>query len=201
RVSVPERHYIIIPCRSLRWRQSNEMVWMREHNQVIARRAWDIVFDINRNKHDVLPNGSLLVKDLSLTDSGEYYCNGDMVADVEVLTGTDYHVSAGRTISLPCRVSDKLKQKWMFRKNRRSMRTVILLKYKNGTVTKEIYDPENRFMTSNFELRIFNLQPTDAGEYFCNGVKTASLTVTAGIYIYYYLLIFFNFLFHGADRL
>ncbi|XP_018609870.1 uncharacterized protein LOC108935603 [Scleropages formosus] len=178
RISVPEGHYIIIPCSSPQWRKSDHMIWRFGDNQVIGKRSWDIVFDINRRKYDLLPDGSLLVKVLRPENSGEYYCNDYKAADLEVLTGQDYSVSAGGTILLPCKISDRLKQKWMFKKNRQSRRRVILLKYKNGTVTKEIDDPQNRFTTTDFELRILNLQPADGGEYFCNGLKTATVSVT-----------------------
>ncbi|XP_023665589.1 uncharacterized protein [Paramormyrops kingsleyae] len=178
RVSVPEEHHIILNCSIQPWSTTSHLVWTHGGDRVIAKRDGKVTSDIDRNKHSLLMNGSLLVSRLQSSDSGVYHCNKRAVANVEVLTGLVYNVSTGRTVLLPCKTSDKQKQKWTIKKDKNSKRKSVSLKFKNGTVLKEIDDPQNRFLQTDFELKIFNLQHADAGEYFCNNVKVASLMVT-----------------------
>ncbi|XP_048849985.1 uncharacterized protein LOC125719345 isoform X2 [Brienomyrus brachyistius] len=178
RVSVPEEHHIILNCSIQPWSTTSHLVWTHGGDRIIAKSDGTVTSDIDRNKHSLLTNGSLLVSRLQSSDSGVYHCNKRAVANVEVLTGLVYNVSTGRTVFLPCKTSDKQKQKWMMKKDKNSKRKSVSLKFKNGTVLKEIDDPQNRFLQTNFELKIFNLQLADAGEYFCNNVKVASLMVT-----------------------
>ncbi|XP_048849297.1 uncharacterized protein LOC125718980 isoform X2 [Brienomyrus brachyistius] len=69
-------------------------------------------------------------------------------------------------------------QYWMHKKDRLSKRKLISHKYKNGILRREMDDQQYRFPHSDKELKMNDLQPTVAGEYFCNGIQVAVLTVS-----------------------
>ncbi|KAI1902341.1 hypothetical protein AGOR_G00043770 [Albula goreensis] len=179
-LSIPEGQHTILTCPGHTPNDSAPLEWRDGTGQIIATKHGQIA-DVPReyeHKYSLLLNGSLFIKYLQLSDSGEFRCGAQLVAEVEVLTGQDYVVDVGRTLTLPCRVTEKQKQKWMFRKSKQFERTPIYIKHKNGTLSKEIADPQNRYShTSDNALHISNLQPEDAGEYWCNGKKAAVLTV------------------------
>ncbi|XP_055750364.1 uncharacterized protein LOC129831221 [Salvelinus fontinalis] len=132
---------------------------------------------MNQQKYDLQPDGSLVIKELEPSDSGDYHCNDQLVADVEVLKGKNFAVSAGRALLLPCIVSSKAKRRWFFRKDSHAKQEPILTLFKNGTMKKERKDPQKRFSYEDGALQILNLQPGDSGEYLCNGEKEAKVTV------------------------
>ncbi|XP_036371987.1 protein sax-3-like [Megalops cyprinoides] len=175
-LSVPEGHYIILICSGHTHRNTTFLEWRGADGDVIAIKRGHSATTMRDHKYSLLSDGSLLIKSLHRTDSGEYRCREQVVADVEVLTGQDYNVTAGRTVLLPCKVTDKHRQKWVLKRNKE--RKPIYTRHKNGTVRKEIEDPQNRFshMEDN-TLQIADLQPEDTGEYWCNGRRAASLTV------------------------
>nr|XP_023658217.1 uncharacterized protein LOC111838954 isoform X4 [Paramormyrops kingsleyae] len=71
-------------------------------------------------------------------------------------------------------------QYWIHKKDRLSKRKLISHKYKNGILRREMDDQQYRFPHSDNdkELKMNDLQPTVAGEYFCNGIQVAVLTVS-----------------------
>ncbi|KAG9333673.1 hypothetical protein JZ751_010663, partial [Albula glossodonta] len=174
-LSIPEGQHTILTCPGHTPDDSAPLEWRDGTGRVIATKHGQTA-DVPReyeHKYSLLLNGSLFIKYLQLSDSGEFRCGAQLVAEVE-----DYVVDVGRTLTLPCRVTEKQKQKWMFRKSKQFERTPIYIKHKNGTLSKEIADPQNRYShTSDNALHISNLQPEDAGEYWCNGKKAAVLTV------------------------
>lgn len=100
-------------------------------------------------------------------------------------------MSAGRTLLLPCRSSDKPKQRW-FHRREGGRREPILTRFKNATVKPERDDSRLSFQQD--ALQILDLQPGDAGEYLCNGelearvaVLTGTLTRTLTLLLYFHL--------------
>lgn len=86
-------------------------------------------------------------------------------------------MSAGRKLLLPCSGSSKPKQRW-FQQREGERREAVLTKYRNGTVKPE--RGGGRLSFTNDALQIQDLQPEDAGEYVCNGLLQARVTVLAG---------------------
>lgn len=88
-------------------------------------------------------------------------------------------VSAGRTLLLPCRGSDQVKQRWFHRRTGKK-RQAIFTRFRNGTVKEEREDADDRFRLDQDALQILDLQLEDAGEYLCNRELEARVIVLAG---------------------
>ncbi|XP_013997198.1 uncharacterized protein isoform X2 [Salmo salar] len=173
RVSVPEEHRLYLACSG-----TVDLQWRHQVNRIIVTKQGQSVAYMNQQKYDLRPDGSLVIKELETSDSGNYHCNDQLVADVEVLKGKNFEVSAGRALLLPCTVSSKAKQRWYFRKDSHVKREPISTLLKNGTIKMEKKDPQKRFSyDEDGALQILNLQPGDSGEYLCNGEKVAKVTV------------------------
>lgn len=172
KVSVSEEHHLYLRCGD-----SFNVVWTHRVKGHLATRRGEMETNQNRIKYGLLSEGSLRIVDLEASDCGEYLCNGQIVAEVEVLRGRDFTVSVGRTLLLPCSSSSKPKQKWSVRKRGYEQRVHIFTRYKNGTLKKERGDRGNRFTFDQDALQILNLQLGDAGEYMCNGEMEAKVTV------------------------
>ncbi|XP_064204956.1 CXADR-like membrane protein [Anguilla rostrata] len=178
RLSVPEGHYIILICPGREPTDSAPLEWRDGDGRVLATWQGHTAASAKAGRYSLLTDGSLFIRDLQPGDSGEFRCGDQVAADVQVLTGEEYAVSAGRTVLIPCKVTDKQKQKWTFRKGKRSERRTVFVRFRNGTLRKEAEDPRNRLsQTKDNALRISDLRPSDAGEYWCNGKKAAVLTV------------------------
>ncbi|TSK20281.1 hypothetical protein Baya_1829 [Bagarius yarrelli] len=158
------------------------------------------------HKHDrrygVLSDLSLLIKNLSLSDSGLYYCNSTPVVYLNVTpshtlkrrntdhqyetiddiqtAGPEAVVCEGGTVYLRCGLP---KQRWAFKHDSESRREFISTRYKNGTVLKERPDPHSRFTHTSDHLQIQNLQQLDSGTYYCSGKDIAVLSVTSVVLV------------------
>ncbi|KAM9839055.1 uncharacterized protein ACBR49_017720 [Aulostomus maculatus] len=167
RFSVPEDHSLCLLC----WgSDGSHAVWTHQN-----RKVSDTIQD--REHLRLLREGSLCFLQLDDSDGGEYCCNQQLVAELQVLSGHDFKVPAGRTLLLPCSVSVKSKQSWHHRREG-ERRKIILTRFKNGTVKRE--KDESRFSLNKNALQIQDLQPGDAGEYLCNGELQARVTILAG---------------------
>ncbi|KAJ8273730.1 hypothetical protein GJAV_G00104880 [Gymnothorax javanicus] len=178
RISVPEGYYIVLICPGRDPSDPAPLEWTGGDGQVLAAIHSRKSTIHNIEKYSLLTDGSLYIRSLQPGDSGEFRCGDLVAADLEVLTGQDYDVQAGRTVQLVCKVTETHKQKWTFRISKGSERQTIFIRHKNGTVSKEIEDPQSRLtlLTDN-TLQISHLRPSDGGEYWCNGKKAATLAV------------------------
>ncbi|CAB1351102.1 unnamed protein product [Coregonus sp. 'balchen'] len=173
RVSVPEDHRLYLACSG-----TVDLQWRHHVNGIIVTKQGQSVAYRNHQKYHLQPDGSLVIEELEPSDSGDYYCNDQLVADVEVLKGQRFAVSAGRALLLPCTVSSKAKQRWFFRKDSHAKREPISTLFRNGTVKMERKDTHKRFSyDEDSALQILNLQPGDSGEYLCNGETAAKVMV------------------------
>ncbi|TDH03671.1 hypothetical protein EPR50_G00144480 [Perca flavescens] len=168
RISVPEDHHVCLQCGGS---DSSDVVWTHRDRVVVTRRGSYEAKD-DRQRYILEPDGSLCLKRLDESDSGKFRCNQRLVAELQVLTGLDFAVSAGRTLLLPCNGSFRIQKKWSHRREGARWVT-ILTRFKNGTVRAE----RSRLSLGNDALQIEDLQPEDAGGYKCNGVLMARLTV------------------------
>lgn len=91
-------------------------------------------------------------------------------------SGLEFTVSAGWTLLLPCSGSSKFKQRWFRQSGQR--KEVIFTRFRDGTEKPE--RDWKRLSYRNDALQIRNLQPEDAGEYLCNSMLQAKLTVLDG---------------------
>nr|XP_004574896.2 protein sax-3 isoform X6 [Maylandia zebra] len=171
--SVPENHHVCLPCGSS---GSSDVIWTRQDQEVLVIRRGGYKTNKDCRRYRLMVNGDLCVQHLKESDHGRYRCNQQLVAELQVLTGRDYTVSAGRTLLLPCSGSSKPKQRW-FQQREGERREAVLTKYRNGTVKPK--RGGGRLSFTNDALQIQDLQPEDAGEYVCNGLLQARVTVLA----------------------
>ncbi|KAF5888293.1 roundabout 2-like, partial [Clarias magur] len=132
------------------------------------------------DRFSVLGDLSLAISDLSLSDSGIYYCNAVPVYNLTVTalqvlydkTGTE-----GRDVSLYCGHDGSV----IWEKGGPGGRHTILTA-KHGEETNPIKhnpDPDHRFSVfSDLSLYIRDLSLSDSGVYYCNAVPVVNLTVT-----------------------
>ncbi|XP_028819808.1 uncharacterized protein LOC114770228 [Denticeps clupeoides] len=175
RVSVPEEHYLTLDCNGLS--DSPETEWRHGVSKIIATKHGEAVAYLNQKKYEFMAGGSLRIRDLQMSDAGEYLCNSRLMADVDVLEGKAFSLPVGRTLLLPCDGSDDRKQLWSFRRNKNSKRMNIFTMFRNGTVKREREDPWGRFVLHRGALEILQLVLEDTGKYFCNSNLAATLTV------------------------
>ncbi|CAJ1082873.1 hypothetical protein GBF38_010630 [Xyrichtys novacula] len=172
RFSVPEDHHICLRCAGP---DDSYVVWTNQDRTVLVSRQEDNETNEDPDRFLLLSDGSLLLLKLQDSDSGEYRCNERLVAELQVLTGRDFSVSAGRTLLLPCSGSYRPRLRWFHRKRAGGRRELIFTWFGNGTVKPE--REGGRLSYRNNSLQIQNLQLGDAGEYLCNGNLQARLTV------------------------
>ncbi|XP_074468519.1 uncharacterized protein LOC141753819 isoform X2 [Sebastes fasciatus] len=171
RYSVPENHGVCLQCGGP---DSSDVVWTHRDREVLVTRQGSYETNADRQRYRLLSGGGLCLLRLDDSDDGKFRCNQQLVAELQVLKGRDFIVSAGRTLLLPCSGSSKPKKRWCQRREGGRWETV-LTRFRNGTVKPE----RSRFGFSNMALQIQDLQPEDAGEYLCNGQLQARLTVLA----------------------
>ncbi|XP_076023678.1 uncharacterized protein LOC143013861 isoform X1 [Genypterus blacodes] len=170
-LSVPEDHRLCLWCGGS---DTSDVVWTHQDRTVLVTRQKNYETNQDRTRFQLKPDASLCLLRLDDADAGTFRCNDRLVTELEVLTGQDFRVSAGRTLLLPCRRSDKPKQRW-FQRREGGKREPILTRFKNATVKPERHDP--RLSYQHDALQILQLQPGDAGEYLCNGELEATVVV------------------------
>ncbi|XP_066580255.1 contactin-6 [Amia ocellicauda] len=151
-----------------------------------------VTFKYNGNKpatplnYHQFPDGSLSINKVQPVDAGQFYCDGQPVADVEVLTGpAHYTVSEGRTVLLPCNISQppipSERVQWTF-SNSGSNSETILTRDENGTEKKPGQDHRFSLLLppTDLTLVIRAVQPADSGQYLCNSEHAAHLLVIKG---------------------
>ncbi|KAL6473472.1 hypothetical protein MHYP_G00170330 [Metynnis hypsauchen] len=171
-VYVPEEHFLFLACR-----RGSDVEWTHEIVRINATKHMSRESPLDRTKYQLLPDGTLYIRELEKSDRGRYYCNGRLVAEVIILTGESFVVSEGSTLYLPCSFSGKLKQRWAYKHTAASKREYISTMFRNGTVTQERENPNSRFFHSYNHLHINNLQLSDSGIYLCNGHEVAFVMV------------------------
>ncbi|KAL2080314.1 hypothetical protein ACEWY4_024107 [Coilia grayii] len=175
RVSVPEEHFLFLHCDSDA--ENTNIEWKNGAGQILATKSGAAVSYLNQNKYHI-SEGYLHIKEVERSDAGEYYCNGRLEAEVEVLRGQFISVSEGRSLFIPC--ESERKQVWSFRKERSSQRVNLFTVFRNGTVIRERDDPQGRFVPHPKALEIVRLELEDSGRYLCNMRLVARLTVIKG---------------------
>ncbi|XP_048057018.1 uncharacterized protein LOC125274669 [Megalobrama amblycephala] len=173
KLSAPEKHSLVLMCA-----EASDVDWSHGLRGVIASKHGQQVSYLDQRKHQLLSGGALHIRDLQPSDAGEYYCNRELIADIAVLKGQNFTIPAGTTVYLPCKTSDKFKQRWAFKRTAQSRKEFISTLYKNSTVKKERDDPTSRFTHTISHLIIHDLQLQDSGLYLCNNREMAVLTVT-----------------------
>ncbi|XP_034401414.1 uncharacterized protein LOC117739230 [Cyclopterus lumpus] len=166
RFSIPEDHTVCLPCAGS---DGSDVIWTHR-DQKVGHGT-----DADSRRYRLQPDGGLCLQRLDDSDSGMFSCNRQPVAELQVLTGHDFTVSAGRTLLLPCGRSPKPKKKWSQRRAGGRWENVLTW-FRNGTVKPE----RGRLSIGNEALQIQNLKPEDAGEYKCNGESRGRLTVLTG---------------------
>ncbi|XP_069372700.1 uncharacterized protein [Paralichthys olivaceus] len=170
RFSVPEHHHVCLLCGAS---DTSHVIWTRGDGDVLVPEQ-DYDANEEEQRHLLLSDGGLCLLQLLDSDSGEYRCNEQPVAELQVLTGRDFSVSSGWTLLLPCGRSPKPRQRW-FHRRRGGRREAIFTRFRNGTMKLEREDDRLSFMYD--ALQIQDLQPGDAGEYQCNGELQGRVTV------------------------
>ncbi|KAM7384872.1 hypothetical protein PAMA_011976 [Pampus argenteus] len=177
RFSVPEDHHLHLSCRGA---DGSDVVWTRQDRKVLVTRHGNYETNQDRQRYHLLPDGGLCLLQLDDSDSGEYRCNQQLVAQLQVLTGRDFLVSAGWTLLLPCSSSSKPRQRWYHRR-KGGRQVAIFTRYRNGTLKPERDD--RRYIFENNALQILDMQPGDAGEYLCNKEVQARVTVLTALLV------------------
>ncbi|XP_076862398.1 uncharacterized protein LOC143514732 isoform X2 [Brachyhypopomus gauderio] len=177
RVYVPEDHFLLLVCElSQGVGRGSGVEWRHGLSRLEATGRGTRQSQLE-TKHLVFTNGSLYIADLEESDSGLYYCNNRLAANVTVLAGQNFVVYEGRTLYLSCKPYGKSKQRWMFKRNPHAKREFISSWFKNGTFRQEREDPDGRFVHTYDHLQILRLRQSDSGSYLCNGNEIASVTV------------------------
>ncbi|XP_070702540.1 uncharacterized protein [Pempheris klunzingeri] len=171
RFSVPEDHHVSLPCGGL---DDPDVVWTHQDRKVPVTLLEDYSSSEDGTRYLLLPGGGLHLLQLDDSDSGEYRCNQRLVAELQVLTGRDFMVSAGWTLLLPCSTS-RPKKKWFYQRREGGRQEVIFTWFKNGTARPE--REGGRLSYENGALQIRDLHPNDAGVYLCNKKVVGRLTV------------------------
>ncbi|KAF7644370.1 hypothetical protein LDENG_00223030 [Lucifuga dentata] len=174
RLSVLQDHHVCLPCLGS---DSLDVVWTHQDRTVLVTRQRNYEMNRDGSRFQLQLDGSLCLLRLQLLqDAGTYRCNDRLQAELQVLTGQDFLLPAGRTLLLPCS-SSKPRQRWVHRREGQT-REGIFTRFKNGTVKPERED--RRFSFQHDALQILDLLPGDAGEYLCNGKLEARVTVQTG---------------------
>ncbi|KAM3595768.1 uncharacterized protein V6R79_002533 [Siganus canaliculatus] len=171
-LSVPEHHHVHLPCGDP---EASVVVWTDQNQSITAGRWGTYETNEDPKRFLLLPDGSLRLLWLDKSDSGEYRCNQQLVAELQVLTGSDFTVSVGRTLLLPCSSFSKSRVRWFLRRDR-GERQLILTWFRNGTTKAE--GDGRRLSFDNDTLQIQDLQPGDSGQYQCSGKAWTRFTVT-----------------------
>ncbi|XP_039977072.1 uncharacterized protein LOC120786066 isoform X2 [Xiphias gladius] len=174
RVSVPEDHHVCLRCGGS---DGSHVVWTHRDRLIAVTERDSYVENGDRQRLLLRPDGGLCLRQLDAADNGEYRCNRLLVAELQVLTGRDFAVSAGRTLLLPCSHSSKPRQRW-FHRRQGGRREAVLTRFRNGTVKPE--RDGSRLGFADDALQIRDLRPEDAGEYQCNGELQGRVTVLTG---------------------
>ncbi|XP_029299394.1 uncharacterized protein LOC115015907 isoform X2 [Cottoperca gobio] len=167
--SVPKDHHICLQCGGS---DSSDVIWTHQDRKVLVSRQGRYETNKDHQRYQLVSDGGLCLLRLDDSDGGKFECNQQLVAELQLLTGQDFRVSAGRTLLLPCSNSSKVKKKWFHRRGGGRWEA-ILTQFRNGTVKPK----RSRLSLGNDALQIQDLQPEDTGEYLCNGVPQARLTI------------------------
>ncbi|KAJ0003826.1 hypothetical protein NQD34_008924 [Periophthalmus magnuspinnatus] len=177
RVSVPEHHLLCLPCgpsldlnQVFSWTHGVQEVPPHPRDQDPDQSLdQDQDNDQDQWRFSVQPNGTLCLLNLQSSDGGLYFCNGELRAELQVLSGKMFSVRAGWTLLLPCSTS-KPWQRWLWRRSQSGSESgsrwePIMSRSKEGVV---VLRPDPRLGFEHGALRISSLQLHDAGEYRCN---------------------------------
>ncbi|XP_066580562.1 uncharacterized protein LOC136771901 [Amia ocellicauda] len=184
RISVPWGHYLLLDCSSPPPAEGSKVQWThRGAGNSSAHRINMTKAYKPPNKYHQYSDGSLSIYKVDQKDSGQYFCDAHLVAEVALLTGpAHYTVSNGRTVQLPCNTSlpptSSERVQWTFSKGGTNSET-ILTRDERGTVTIKKLGQEHRFSLLPIEptLVIRDVQPADSGQYLCNSEHAAHLQV------------------------
>ncbi|XP_055013331.1 uncharacterized protein LOC110160832 [Boleophthalmus pectinirostris] len=195
RVSVPEHHLLCLPCgpslennQDFSWTHGVQEVPPHPRDQdpdqnQDQNQDQDQDQDQDHWRFSVRSNGTLCLLSLRTSDSGVYFCNGELRAQLQVLSGEVFCVRVGWTLLLPCSSSFiKSRQRWSWRKSQsgsqsgsRSRWEPVLSRSKGGAVVLERPDPRLGF--EHGALSISSVQVHDAGEYRCNSQRLGTVQV------------------------
>ncbi|XP_053092588.1 uncharacterized protein LOC117598183 isoform X2 [Pangasianodon hypophthalmus] len=130
------------------------------------------------DRYTVLRDLLLVIKDLSLSDSGIYYCNSVPVVSLTVTplqTIYNQRGTEGGNTALYCENDGKV----IWTKGVDGGRGDILTAQHGEVPIKHKPDPDDRYtVLSDSSLMIKDLSLSDSGIYYCNAVPVVSLTVT-----------------------
>ncbi|MEQ2219338.1 hypothetical protein XENOCAPTIV_016235, partial [Xenoophorus captivus] len=84
RFSVLEDHNVCLPCGGS---ARSNVIWTYRNRKVLVTRQGSQQTNQDRQHYVLLGNGGLCVLKLEDSDSGEYQCNQQLVAELQVLTG------------------------------------------------------------------------------------------------------------------
>lgn len=84
RFSIPEDHHVSLPCGCS---DSSDVVWTHQDRKVPVTRQGGYETNEDRRRYLLLPDGGLRLLQLDDSDGGEYRCNQQLVAELQVLSG------------------------------------------------------------------------------------------------------------------
>ncbi|KAM9385296.1 uncharacterized protein KZ484_006861 [Pholidichthys leucotaenia] len=171
--SIPKGHHVCLQCSNSSG--SSDVIWTVRDRKVLVTRRGSYTTNEDRRSYLLLNDGSLCLLHLAESDGGRFRCNQQLVAELQVLTGSDFLVSTGRTLLLPCSGSSRPKQRWVHQRED-GKREAVLTKFRNGTVVTPERD-DSRLSFAYDGLQITDLQPEDGGKYVCNSVLQGRVTV------------------------
>ncbi|KAG7324651.1 hypothetical protein KOW79_012667 [Hemibagrus wyckioides] len=130
------------------------------------------------HRYSVLSDLSLLIKRVSPSDSGIYFCNTVPVVNLTVTplkAVLNQSLTEGNNTFLYCENDGKV----IWDKGVDEGRSSILTAEHGDITVKHRPDPDHRYsVLSDLSLLIKRVSPSDSGIYFCNTVPVVNLTVT-----------------------
>ncbi|KAM9496268.1 uncharacterized protein Hap1MRO34_024439 [Clarias gariepinus] len=168
--TISEGSDLTIPCEN-----EGRVDWSRRADgkrEIIFRHGGSVQ---SKSRYSLLPNLSLVINDVWVSNSGIYFCNATAVVNLTV-TPLEVmffqRIDEGSDITIHCKNQSNVS--WSKRVDRKRE---VILTAQHEDISQS--DPDHRYsLLSNSSLVIKKTGESDSGIYYCNSTPVLSLMVT-----------------------